>query len=74
MTERVPISDAVPISKACHSAAGVSIPPPRSPEGPLTFDTFYASLCVSTLPTACDGVCGLDCMSMMLEIPQRRDT
>ncbi len=74
MIECVPISEDVPLSRLSHYVAGVAIPPQPCPEGPLTFETFYASLGASTLPTVCVGDCGLDVMNMMLGLPQSFET
>ena len=64
--ECVPISEEVPLHRTVHYVAGVTIPPQSRAEGdPVTFESFYAELGVSTLPTVCDGDCGVDVMMMM---------
>jgi len=58
-----------------HYVAGVPIPPePNSTTSALTFEVYYARLGVATLPTVCDGDCGVDVMNMMLGLPQSFET
>ena len=70
LIECVPISDEVPLSRTSHYVAGVPIPHQPSSGGPLSFEDFYAILGVATIPTVCDGDCGVDVMTMMLGLPQ----
>ena len=68
------ISEEVPLSKTCHYFAGVNVQPQSRDEGDDTFESFYARLGISTLPTVCDGDCAFDAMNMMLGIPQSLET
>ena len=67
--ELVPISDEHPLSKTCHFVAGIEIPGPAVAGETCRFEAFYSSLGVATLPTVCDGDCGLDTMILMLGQP-----
>ena len=73
--ECVPISEETPLDRMSHYVAGVPIPPePNSTTSALTFEVYYARLGVATLPTVCDGDCGVDVMNMMLGLPQSFET
>ena len=75
LIECSPISEETPLSRMSHYVAGIKIPPQsRNPEGPITFEDFYGALGVLTVPTVCDGDCGLDVMNMMLGLPQSLET
>ena len=68
--ECAPISEETPLSKLSHYVAGVQIPAQaQDPESAVTFESFYAALGISTLPTVCDGDCGFDVMTSMLGLP-----
>ena len=74
--ECVPIGEETPLSKTCHYLGGIDVPevPSAVADSALTFEEYYARLGVATLPTVCDGDCGVDVMSMMLGLPQSFDT
>ena len=72
----VPISEETQLLRMSHYVAGVSIPPMPSAvaDSALTFEAYYARLGVATLPTVCDGDCGVDVMTMMAGLPQTFET
>ena len=58
-----------------HYVAGIRIPPQsRNPEDEITLENFYTALGIMTVPTVCDGDCGLDVMNLMLGLPQSFET
>ena len=69
IVECVPISVSAPLSKVSHYVAGMAIPPQTGRDGEETFEAYYARLGVATMPTVCDGDCGLDVMNKMLGLP-----
>ena len=75
LIECSPITEETPLSRMSHYVAGIRIPPQsRDPKDPITFENFYTDLGIMTLPTVCDGDCGLDVMNLMLGLPQCFDT
>ena len=75
LIECSPITEETPLSRMSHYVAGIRIPPQsRGPEDPITFENFYTALGILTVPTVCDGDCGLDVMNLMLGLPQSFDT
>ena len=66
--ELVPISEEHPLSQTCHFVAGIAIPECQTPPIACSFETLYASLGVGLIASSMDGDCGLDVMSMMLQI------